>query len=465
MEDAAMSISPTDLSLSAAKPEAWYAMEGPAADMEKAKMSASTVDTGAPAALSSRGTIDSTTLLIPGAPSRSKYSPLKYLTTKLNGLPYVFGTFDVGSLDVGPNPVAQSTVHTGYFRKDGFVLSNEALPEGSGWQGRLALENGCYYGCPSADTEPLYYDEASGTAKRQADAVEKAGTLMTLPGEIRNMIYERASLPEACNRMKEASSSHALLENAPRNKRRPSAEWHSNQSAPRVPATYTTTPVTAMISNLQMTCREMYDEVSSFAYRHHAFYFGQPRALATFLECLSYGPVPGADKSRLLGTVVIDITVRGHPYHCCEAVKSRARPGFVVEEFAMGYAENRPEPSDPDWLLFWDYAENENNLWWQWCGEDWACAIRALTEAHKVKKLVICCEGGLEDKQRLWTPIYSAFTGFQDRERLREIVRGANVSKGCFKRIKFALGLKRKRPGDCEGYWCGGHKRLALRAE
>ena len=45
---------------------------------------------------------------------------------------------------------------------------------------------------------PLYYNEASRTSKRQAEAEEKGATLMKLPRETRNMIYETTIVPISC---------------------------------------------------------------------------------------------------------------------------------------------------------------------------------------------------------------------------------------------------------------------------
>jgi len=327
----------------------------------------------------------------------------------LNGHSYTFGELDVGSLDLGSQANIGTSIHTGAFRSEGV--------SGHGYFARELLAD--------ISDFPHYLPTKEFKQRRDAYILCHAGDLVRFPKEIRVMIYELCCLPSSSEDplTRSVCSKHASMG--------PRCPLHlflcivrtkdtlrsvicsqsfllRNGRTWLTRPTYTNrTPKASMLLSLQTTCSFLHEEITTFLYSHHVFYFNTPIRLANFIRCLSFGPVP---PPLNFGTVILEIR-RFWPLDGIEDLSSPVtmqdgRDDYDVKE--RDYSLAKPYDNFKDLCLsnlhFFLMKKQEVKVTRKWHGRrfgmEWEVVIKGLVK-HKVKKLILRAELGTFD---VWDP-------------------------------------------------------------
>lgn len=182
-----------------------------------------------------------------------------------------------------------------------------------------------------------------------------------------------------------------------------------------------------------MTCVFLHDDVATFVYKHHTFYFSTPRRLANFNRCLSFSVVP---EKFDLGTVILDI----REFSLLRGINDVNQPvAFIDNDLRFHPVVERDsafsEPYDlilreANWRLanIWIKDEQETRNWVESTYErEWENAIKALHDHHRVQKLIIRIYPG---DTAVWAPngiLYNTLRWVGQHKSGERLLRGRPV--------------------------------------
>jgi hypothetical protein len=176
--------------------------------------------------------------------------------------------------------------------------------------------------------------------------------------------------------------------------------------------------------NLQLSCRYLYEDIAIFNYQHHEFYFSEPNAIQSFLDCLEEGPI-SAVSSRHFGVVILDIRKNSYAHG-----SPLAWPAFGLERDDWDehlriliqhlWYSKRPGKGNPGDVI-----------------REWAEAAKRLLQSHTVGKLVIHGASSWPSALFSTTELVETLSDFKGQGRITRLCKaGTWPKKGCDKVVE-----------------------------
>jgi hypothetical protein len=141
-----------------------------------------------------------------------------------------------------------------------------------------------------------------------------------------------------------------------------------------------------MLLNLSSTCSFLHEEVTTFLYRRHVFYFNTPARLANFTNCLSFGTIP---PPRNFGTIILEIRKFKVPSSEARDVCERDYSLAALYEYFQDLSDTNPHFS----RMRHEELKHTRNWNEHSYGADWGLAIKGLMK-HQVRELIVKAELG-----------------------------------------------------------------------